>query len=138
MKVHLKRINDAVLMEAENGEGHSVRIDGSEVIGGTQGGFRPMQLILVALGGCSAIDVSSILKKQRQNLSGLSITVDGERESGKIPAVFNKIHLHYALTGDLDHNKVEKALHLGIIKYCSVSEILNKTAHITYSYEIRG
>jgi len=137
MKVHLKRINEDVLMEAENEEGHRVRIDGSQAIGGIGGGFRPMQLVLVALGGCSAIDVTGILKKQRQNLTGLSITVEGERDSGEIPSVFNRIHLHYTLTGDLDRRKVEKALHLGIIKYCSVSEILNKTAHITYSYEIR-
>ena len=96
-----------------------------------------MQLLLAGIGGCSAIDVINILKKQRQTLTGLSISVEGERESGKTTNVFTKIHLHYVLSGELDLRKVERALELGVNKYCSVGEMLKKSAGITYSYEVQ-
>ena len=137
MKVNLKRINNDVLFEAQNEVGSFIRVDGSVSVGGVEGGFRPMELLLAGIGACSAIDVIVFIKKQRQNLKDVTVFVEGERESGKYPAVFKKIHLHYVLEGILEHKKVERALEIGVNKYCSVGQMLKKTAEITYSFEIK-
>ena len=138
MQVNLERINDAVLFKAENESGNVLKIDGNEKIGGVGGGFRPMQLLLAGIGGCSALDAVSILKKQKQDLKGVEILVTGDRIKGKTPSVFSEIHLHYILTGDLEEKKVARALQLAVEVYCSVGEMLGKTANITYDYEIRA
>jgi putative redox protein len=137
MRVTMRRANDSVLFCADNDIGNSIFIDGSSKVGGVDGGFRPMQLLLAGIGGCSAIDVVSILKKQRQNIEDVEIVVDGQREEDATPSVFKEIHLHYVLYGELDTAKVERALELGIEKYCSVGEMLKKTATVTYDYEIK-
>jgi putative redox protein len=95
-----------------------------------------MQLLLAAIGGCSTIDIVSILQKQRQPLEDISITVDGEREPNVEPSLFQTIHVHYVLKGDLDEEKVRRAVDLSMQKYCSVAKTLEKTAHITYDFEI--
>ena len=136
MKITLVRQNNAVHMKAYNEEGMTVDIDGAESIGGAKKGFRPMQLLLAAIGGCSTMDIASILKKQKQILEDIRITVDGERENGKIPSLFEQIHVHFILTGNLDDSKVKRAVSLSMETYCSVARILEKTAHITYSHEI--
>jgi len=138
MQVNLERINDAVLLKAVNESGNEIHIDGNEEIGGVGGGFRPMQLLLAGIGGCSALDAISILKKQNQDLKGVTIEVTGERRKGKTTAVFSDIHLHYVLTGNLDEKKVSRALHLAVDVYCSVGEMLGKTATISYDFEING
>lgn len=137
MKIELKRVNKAVQMIAFNEDGNEIHIDGAPGIGGEGKGFRPMQLLAAGAGSCSSIDIISILKKQRQSLEDLQVTIKAEREEGKIPSLFQTIHLHYTLCGKLDRNKVEKALELSLEKYCSVVKILEKTAKITYSYEIK-
>ena len=123
-------------MEAENVEGLRLRIDGSESSGGVGGGFRPMQLLLAGIGGCSIIDIIGILRKQKQDLNNVEIVVNGERDQTKTPSVFKDIHLHYRLSGRLDQKKVERAIDLGLKKYCSVGEMLGKSATISYDYEI--
>lgn len=95
-----------------------------------------MQMLLAAMGGCSAIDIINILKKQKQDLKDLKITVTGEREKDLIPSLFETVHAHYKFFGNLDKEKVEKAIKLSVEKYCSVSKTLEKTANITYSFEI--
>lgn len=137
MKVELTRLNDAVLFEARNDTGATIRIDGSDEVGGVNGGLRPMQTLLAALAGCATIDIVGILKKQKQRIDDLRIVVTGEREHGKTPAVFTSIHLVYEFRGDLETSKVERALELGIRKYCSVGAMLEKSATITYSYTIQ-
>jgi len=92
--------------------------------GGNGDGFRPMQLLLGALCGCSAVDVVSILKKQRQTLTDLVITVDGERQHGKEPALWEKVELHFFLTGEIEPDKAYRSVQLSIDKYCSVAETL--------------
>ncbi|MFN2127474.1 MAG: OsmC family protein, partial [Anaerolineales bacterium] len=87
--------------------------------------------------GCSSIDIISILTKQRQVLIDLQVSVDAKREIGKVPSLFKTLHLHFILTGNLDKSKVEKALDLSLQKYCSVVKIMEKTAKISYSYEIK-
>ncbi len=123
-------------MEAENESGNSIRIDGSSAVGGVEGGFRPMQLLLAGIGGCASIDIIGILKKQRQEPRDFRVSVGGEREEEKVPAVFTKIHLHFTLTGDLDEKKVARAISLGVERYCSVGEMLGKTAEISHDFEV--
>jgi putative redox protein len=96
-----------------------------------------MQMLLAAMGGCSAIDVINILRKQRQELKDLKITVTGEREKDAVPALYETVHAHFKFFGNLDPDKVEKAINLSIEKYCSVSRTLEKAgARVTHSFEI--
>ncbi len=136
MKIEIERIDEAYRFEAKNEQGQSVIMDSSAEHGGHDLGFRPMQMLLAGIGGCSGIDVIDILKKQRQDLKDIKITVDAEREQGKVPALFTKIHLHYRIFGEVEEDKAQKALNLSMQKYCSVSKIIEKTAEITYSLEL--
>lgn len=137
MKVTLQRLNQAVHFEAE-GQATKVKvqIDGSPEIGGEGLGVRPMELVLMALGSCSSLDVISILKKQRQNVQDIKVDVEGQRRD-EIPSVFTSIHISFRLQGDLDEAKVNKAAELAVKKYCSVHDMLAAGGvEITYSVEI--
>jgi putative redox protein len=136
MKVEIARLNNAYNFEATNEQGRTVQMDASPDIGGSNLGFRPMQMLLASLGGCSSIDIVNILNKQKQELKDIKITVDGEREKDVIPSLFTDIHIHFHLTGKLDEDKVKKAIDLSVNKYCSVLKTLEKTAKITHSYTI--
>jgi len=136
MKIQLRRKNDAVLMEASNENGNTIVLDGSAEVGGVEGGFRPMQTLLAGLGGCSAIDVVDILKKQRQPLEDLEVEINAEREDKPAPSVFTAIDVHFKFKGKLNEAKVQKAVELSIDKYCSVARMLEKTAIITYQITI--
>jgi putative redox protein len=139
MKITLSRQNDAVHFIAKNEQDTVMHIDGSPEIGGENKGFRPMQMLLAALGGCSSIDVVSILKKQRQVLEAFDIEIDGEREAGKEPSLFQDILVTFKLTGaSLDPEKVKKAVALSMDKYCSVAKTLEKTATIKYLIVLNG
>jgi putative redox protein len=139
MKITLSRQNDAVHFIAKNEQALTMAIDGSPEIGGENKGFRPMQLLLVALGGCSSIDIVSILKKQRQVLEGFDIEVDGDREAGKEPSLFRDIIVTFKLTGALlDPEKVKKAVALSLEKYCSVAKTLEPTATIKSVIVLNG
>ncbi len=96
----------------------------------TSRGVRPMQALLMALGTCSGIDVVAILEKQRQLFSRLEIKVTGEREEGKVPALWVKAHIDFVLEGTLEREKVERAAALSIDKYCSVAETLRRAGCI--------
>jgi putative redox protein len=137
MKILLNRVNGACHMVASNEDGNEIHIDAAQEVGGEKKGFRPMQLLAAGAAGCSSIDIITILNKQRQPLDDLQVIVDAQREKDKVPALFRSVHLHYVLTGNLDREKVEKALELSLQKYCSVVKILEKTAEITYTYEIK-
>jgi putative redox protein len=136
MRITIERINQAVHMKAINEEGAVIHVDGAESVGGENKGFRPMQLLLAGLGSCSSIDIISILKKQKQPLEDLKIWVDGEREKDKIPSLYTNIHAHFIFRGNLDEKKVKRAVDLSMKTYCSVTRILEKTAKVTYSFEI--
>ncbi len=136
MKVELKRLNDAVHFEASGAEDVKVHVDGSEAIGGQGLGVRPMELVLMALGSCSSFDLLSILKKQRQDVADVSVSVKGERRDG-VPAVFTKIHMTFNISGNLDAAKVDKAAELAVKKYCSVHDMLAAGGvEITYSINL--
>jgi len=136
MKIALTRVNNKVHFVAKNEDGNLIHIDGAPSIGGENQGFRPMQLILAALAGCSLMDLVSILEKSRQSLKDIQVSVEGDRADA-IPAVFTEIRLHYTLWGSFQTEKVERALELAIKKYCSVGAMLEKSATISYTYEIR-
>ena len=136
MQIKVERIDQDFQMEAVNEDGNKVILDGSPAIGGHNSGMRPMQLLLAGVAGCSAIDIISILRKQRQPLDDIKITVNGQREADKVPSLFTDIHLHYDLFGDIDEQKAKRAIELSVEQYCSVGKMLEKTANITYDYTI--
>jgi len=115
--------------------GHEIKMDAAEEIGGQNSGARPMELLLNAVAGCTGIDIISILKKMRLEPSSFHMEIRGERAEDH-PRKFTKIHIHYALEGDLPEDKVVRAIQLSKDKYCSVSHSLNAT--ITVSYSING
>ena len=123
-------------MEAVNDSGNKILFDGAPEIGGHGRGMRPMQTLLAAMGSCSAIDIISILRKQREKLDDIKITVTGEREKDATPSLYTEVHAHYKLFGNLDPDKTQKAVSLAVEKYCSVAKTLEKTAKVTYSFEI--
>jgi putative redox protein len=116
-------------------KGHTMKIDIPVDQGGHGDGLRPMQTVLAALCGCSAVDVISILKKQRQPLTDLIIKVDGERQKGVEPALWEKVHLLFQITGDVEPGKASRAVQLSIDKYCSVAETLRR-AGATITWEV--
>jgi putative redox protein len=136
VKIEIGRLNNGFHMEAVNEQGRSIQMDASPDIGGTNQGMRPMQVLLAAMGGCSSIDVINILKKQRQDLRDIKITVTGEREKDAVPSLYTDVHAHFKLFGNIDPDKAEKAVSLSVEKYCSVVKTMEKTAKITYSFEI--
>lgn len=136
MNVTLERVNDAVHFVADNSMGHTIDIDGAERVGGVDAGFRPMQMVLAAVGGCSVMDLVAILSKQRAGLQDIKIRVTGERETGGVANPFSAIHIHYDLYGEVDREKAERAVQLAVEKYCSVAEMLKATVKITYDFSI--
>lgn len=138
MKVELNRVDDAFHFEAKGASGISVNIDAAENIGGHNAGARPMELLLMGLGGCTSIDLILILKKQRQPLEDLKLVIDGERVKieGTEMSPFRKINIHFIFKGNLDKTKVEKAIALSMEKYCSATAQLASSAEITHSFEI--
>ena len=139
MQITLNRKNQAVHFEAVNEAGQTVQIDGSPDVGGEGKGLRPMQLMLMSVAGCSAIDVVNILKKQRQKLDEVKIVVTGEREKGKIPSLFTDINLEFHFNGEVETGKADYAIKLTMEKYCSASRTVQVAgADLTYSIHING
>ncbi|MDE3212463.1 MAG: OsmC family protein [Bacteroidota bacterium] len=124
--------------EVRDEGGHVLQTDTSLENGGLNFGFRPMQLVLGALGSCSAIDVASILKKQRQQVDSFSITIKGTREENKIPSLWKEVQVHFALTGKIDPAKAQRAISLSMDKHCSVAETLRRGGtRITWTVDIK-
>jgi putative redox protein len=122
--IQLSRVHGEFGFEATDENGHTIKMDSSPESGGLNYGVRPMQSLLMALGGCSAIDVISILKKQRQDVIDYKMTISGEREKGKEPSLWQTIHVKFQLYGDVDPDKASRAVDLSINKYCSVAATL--------------
>lgn len=139
MKISLQRLDDAFNMEAVDEGGHTVLMDSSVENGGKNNGVRPMQMLLMGLGGCSAIDVAMILKKQRQEITDFRIEIDGEREKGKEPSLWENVHVIFHLKGDIDPDKAARAVELSMNKYCSVAETLRKAGgNLTWETRLNG
>ena len=135
MKARIKWVEQASFL-GESGSGHSVLMDGAPDAGGRNLGFRPMEMLLLGLGGCSAFDVVMILKRGRERVTDCVVEIEAERAETE-PKVFTKIAMRYTVTGhDLDQKKVERAVTLSADKYCSATAIMNKTAQITHTIQI--
>ncbi len=138
MNVELKRVDDAFHFEAVGSSGIVVHTDAAPNIGGHNAGARPMELLLMGLASCSAIDMTLILKKQRQIVEDFRISVNGERvkEDGTERTPFKAIHIHYFLKGQIDAQKAARAAHLSMEKYCSATAQMEALATITYEVTI--
>jgi putative redox protein len=126
IKIELERVQGDYGFEAKDAAGHTVKIDTSPEGGGTNFGVRPMQMLLMGLGGCSGIDIVNILKKQRQPIEGFSMKIEGEREAGKEPSLWKDVTIVFELTGAIDPDKARRACELSMDKYCSVAETLRR------------
>ena len=128
---------DGVMFLGESGSGHCVVMDGAPEQGGRNLGVRPMEMILVGLGGCASYDVMSMLQKGRQQVIDCHVEVQAERVDA-VPAVFSKIHLHFVVTGDdIKEAQVKRAVELSAEKYCSASIMLEAAGvNINHSYSI--
>lgn len=139
MKVQLQRLDDAFQFEAKNEHGNSIIFDIAPEMGGKGKGVRPMQSLLMALGGCSAVDIIMILKKQKQEITDFRIEIDGEREKGKEPSLWQEVHAIFHLDGTIDPEKAKRAVALSMEKYCSVAATLEKAeAKITWEVRVNG
>lgn len=137
MKVTLQRINPNFKLEAMNDAGNTIIYDNMKEEGGGEG-FRPMQSLLASAGACSSIDVISILKKQRIESYDLTVTVEGERETGKDANLWKTVHLHFQFTGNVPKEKAQRAVELSVTKYCSVSKTLEAAgAAVTFTTDIQ-
>jgi putative redox protein len=136
MHIKIKRFDSDYGFEAINEAGKTLTMDAGPAIGGHGQGFSPMQTVLAAIGGCSGIDLISILKKQKQEIESFEMTVDGEREKDAMPAPFTAIHIVYHIKGKVDKDKAQRAADLSIEKYCSVSKMLENSAKITYEVKV--
>jgi len=122
--------------EGSASSGHRLVMDADDVSGGHNKGFRPMELLLVGFGGCTGMDVISILHKKRQNVTGLEMNVKGEKTED-YPKIYKQIHIEYVVTGKaVEKEAVERAIKLSLDKYCSVGATLSKAGTITHSYRI--
>ncbi len=125
-----------VSFEGSTGSDHTVIMDGAPEAGGQNKGARPMELVLVGMGGCTAFDVMHILRKSRQEVTDCIAEIEASRAETD-PKVFTDIHIHFIVTGrNLDAKKVQHAIELSATKYCSASIMLGKTARITHDFAL--
>ncbi len=135
MKVEVDWL-DGMAFQASGDSGHKVMIDASPDVGGENRGSRPMEILLMGLGGCSSIDVMLMLKKSRQQVTDCKCVIEAKRADA-VPAVFTHIHVHFIVSGhDLSEKRVARAVTLSAEKYCSASIMLSKAAEMTHDFEI--
>jgi putative redox protein len=127
---------DHMTFVGESPSGHGIVMDGAPEHGGRNMGARPMEMLLLGMGGCTAFDIVQILKKARQDITDCVVQLQAKR-ADSVPAVFTEIHVHYVLSGrKLSEKQVKRAIDLSANKYCSASIMLGKTAKITHDYEL--
>jgi putative redox protein len=136
VRAEINWVGDAMFV-GESGSGHAVVMDGPPENGGRNLGVRPMEMMLLGMGGCTNFDVVHILKKSRQDVTSCRAQLSAERAESE-PKVFTKIHVHFVIAGNnLSESKVKKAVELSAEKYCSASIMLgNAGVEITHDYEI--
>ena len=136
-RIHLKQTDQDYQFITTDEAGQQITMDIPEDQGGHGNGVRPMQALLSALGGCSAVDIVMILKKQKETIEQFEMIIDGERQVGKEPALWETIHIVFKLKGSMTQERAEKACTLSIDKYCSVAATLRAAgAEITWTVEI--
>lgn len=136
MNISVERVGNMAFSATAAGSGHTVLMDASPEAGGENKGPRPMEMLLMGLGGCTSIDVVMILEKARQEIQDCKVEISAERAEME-PKVFTSIHVHFIITGNrLSPERVARAIELSAEKYCSASIMLGKTATITHDFEI--
>ncbi len=127
---------DNMTFVGESGSGHAVVMDGAPEHGGRDMGIRPMEMLLLGVGGCTAFDVVMILNKSRQKMVDCHVEIEAERAE-EVPKVFTRIHAHFVVSGKgLDPAKVKKAVNLSADKYCSASKMFESAVQMTHDFEI--
>ncbi|MDA9003010.1 OsmC family protein [Flavobacteriaceae bacterium] len=138
MEVSLERINEDYLFEVTNSNGHKVLLDNKSKTSGEVQGVSPMELLLMGLAGCSAIDIVAILNKQKINPTVLKMEIKGHRLTDEVPSLFHQIDILIHLSGDFSPEKAKRAAQLSYDKYCSVSKTLEPTAKINHKVILNG
>ncbi|NER12528.1 OsmC family peroxiredoxin [Leptobacterium flavescens] len=138
MKIYLDRIDDDFLFEVKNENGHKVLIDNKSKAEGEVKGASPMEILLMGVAGCSGIDIVSILKKQRQEITSYHVETEGQREKIEDATPFTGIHTKVFLEGNITEEKAKRAAQLSFDKYCSVSKSLDKNISITFDVILNG
>lgn len=136
MKITLNRINDDFLFECANTKGAKILLDNTSQLDAK--GVSPMEALLMAVAGCSGIDMVNILKKQHQTITDFKAEVEGERQQEDEAKPFKSIMVHFMLDGDIAHDKAKKAAQLSFEKYCSVSKTLEPKVSIHYKVTVNG
>lgn len=134
MTLHLTQNGDGIHFTGSNDDGYELTIRSSD----EQTGISPMEMTALSVGGCSSIDVLLILDKQQQSVDHFEAEVDAQRDEDGTPAVFTDIHVHYRVEGNIEPDKMRRAIELSLDKYCSVSHMIESTADITYSFAVNG
>lgn len=136
MKISLNRINEDFLFECSNSAGNKILLDNATLPDAK--GVSPMEAVLMAVAGCSGIDIVSILKKQRQGITDFSAEVEGERIPKDDAKIFKTITVNFSLSGDIDPKKAYRAAELSFEKYCSVSKTLEPNVEVKFSVKVNG
>lgn len=138
MRVSLNRVNQDYLFEVTNDNGYKVLLDNKSKKEGKVEGISPMELLLMALAGCSSIDIIAILNKQKINPKDVKMDVEGDRIPGLVPSLFNKIKVNVRLEGEISPDKAKRAVSLSFNKYCSVAKTIEYSTPIKYSVFLNG
>jgi len=136
VEIELTRAEGDFGFEAKDANGHVVKMDSNPESGGVNFGVRPMQLLLMGLGGCSGIDIVSILKKQRQTIESFDMKIEGEREAGVEPSLWKAVNIVFILKGNIDADKAKRACALSMDKYCSVAQTIRR-AGCSITWDVR-
>lgn len=136
-KIEITRAKGDFGFEARDANGHVVKMDSNSESGGVNFGVRPMQVLLMGLGGCSGIDIVSILKKQRQTIESFDMKIEGEREAGAEPSLWKTVNIVFELKGNIDIDKARRACALSMDKYCSVAETIRRAGgNLTWDVKV--
>lgn len=138
MEIRIARVDDAFHFRATNTRGKTVDTDLSVLEGGKASSVTPLELMLIGLGSCSGVDVVSILEKGKQHVDDFAAVVTAERDGGKPISMITTMHVQFDLAGDLDPDKVARAVNLSLDKYCTVARIMSATIKISASYSVNG
>lgn len=134
MNVQFQQVDDEVQFQAQSESGYEFMVASADEVEGVS----PMEMVALGLGSCSSVDILSILEKQRQSVDRYDVEVDATRAEDEVPSVFTELHVHYTVEGDVDPDKLQRAIELSLEKYCSVSRMLEKTATISYAFTVNG
>ncbi len=136
MKTYLSSTSQPARFAISNEKGHTVMVEAKREHGGSESAPSPTELLMMSQAGCTAIDVTTLLKKMRQPIEKIEIESSASRTPGQIPDVLDTLHLHFRMYGDIDPAKAEKAIRMSIHQYCPISKMIDQVTNITFSVDI--